>query len=87
MNKSQLVEITRKLVREILAENKKKPSSGLNKKQKSSIVKKARSGKDVYGGGFNKVEKAAEKEYGSEEAGKKIAASIMWKKKAKNAHK
>lgn len=86
MNKSQLIEITRKLVREVLAEAKK-PSSGLNKKQKSATVKKARSGKDVYGGGFNKVEKAAEKEYGSAEAGKKVAAAAMWKKKAAKAHK
>lgn len=85
MTKSQLIEITRKLVREVLTEAK--PSSGLNKKQKSSTVKKARSGKDVYGGGFNKVEKAAEKEYGSKEAGQKVAAAAMWKKKAAKAHK
>lgn len=84
MTKSQLIEITRKLVREVIAENKK-PSSGLTKKQKSSTVKKARSGKNVYHGGFGKVEKAAAKEYGSGEAGKKVAAAAMWKKKAAHA--
>ncbi len=68
-------------VEEPLNEAKKKPSAGLSKKQRSAIVKKARAGKDIgkKGKGFEKVEKAAAKEYGSEEAGKKVAAAAMFK--------
>jgi hypothetical protein len=68
---------------------KKKPSSGLSKKQKSTIAKKARAGKDIgkKGKGFEKIEKAAEKEYGSKEIGKKVAAAAMWKSAAKKAKK
>jgi hypothetical protein len=73
---------------QILEEKRKaKPSAGLSKKQKSATVKKAEAGKNIFGGGFKKIEKKAEKEYGSKKAGKKVAASIMWKKKAKNARK
>jgi hypothetical protein len=68
-----------------ILEEKKKPSAGLSKKQKTATVKKARSGKNVFGGGFNKVEKAGAKEYGSKKAGERVAGSIMWKKKAKLA--
>jgi hypothetical protein len=70
-----------------LIEAKKKPSEGMTKKQKSSVVKKARAGKDIgkKGKGFEKVEKAAEKEYGSEEAGKKVAGSVLWKARAAKA--
>lgn len=62
-------------------EAKKKPSAGLTKKEKSAISKKAHAGKDIgkKGKGFEKVAKAAEKEYGSKEAGKKVAAAAMWK--------
>jgi len=64
---------------------KKKPSAGLTKKEKSAVSKKAHAGKDIgkKGKGFEKVAKAAEKEYGSEEAGKKVAAAAMWKNLAK----
>jgi hypothetical protein len=64
---------------------KKKPSAGLTKKEKSAVSKKAHAGKDIgkKGKGFEKVAKAAEKEYGSEEAGKKVAAATMWKNLAK----
>jgi hypothetical protein len=57
------------------------PSSGLTKKEKSSIVKKAEHGKDIgkKGKGFKKVAKAA----GGGEKGKKIAAAAMWKNLAK----
>ena len=58
---------------------KKKPSAGLTKKQKSGIEKKAHKGKNVGHGGFDKVAKKAAKEYGSKEAGKKVAAAAMWK--------
>ena len=59
----------------------KKPSTGLTKKEKSDVVKKAKSGKDIgkKGKGFEKIEKAAEKKYGSKEAGEKVAAAAMWK--------
>jgi hypothetical protein len=59
----------------------KKPSAGLSKAKKSALVKKAKAGKDIgkKGPGFAKVEKAAEKKYGSKEAGQKVAAAAMWK--------
>ena len=58
-----------------------KPSKGLTKKKKSAIVKKAKKGEDIgkKGKGFEKVAKKAAKQYGSEEAGKKVAAAAMWK--------
>lgn len=64
-----------------LGEAKKKPSAGLTKKQKSAVAKKAHAGKDIgkKGPGFEKVAKAAEKKYGSKEAGEKVAAAAMWK--------
>jgi hypothetical protein len=64
---------------------KKKPSAGLTQKEKSTISKKIHKGKDIgkKGKGFEKVAKAAEKQYGSEEAGKRVAAAAMWKSLAK----
>lgn len=57
----------------------------LNKKQRSSISKKARAGKDIgkKGKNFDKVADKAAKEYGSEEAGERVAAAAMWKNAAK----
>jgi hypothetical protein len=71
---------------EKIEEAKKKPSAGLTKKEKSSISKKAHAGEDIgkKGKGFEKVAKAAEKQYGSEEAGKRVAAAAMWKGAAKS---
>jgi len=71
------------LEKEILDEAKK-PSAGLTKKEKSAISKKAHAGKDIgkKGKGFEKVAKAAEKQYGSKEAGEKVAAAAMWKSQA-----
>ena len=62
-----------------------KPSAGLSKKEKSDVVKDAKAGKDIgkKGKGFEKVADKAAKEYGSKEAGKKVAAAAMWKNKAK----
>jgi hypothetical protein len=62
----------------------KKPSVGLTKKEKSAISKKAHAGKDIgkKGKGFEKVAKAAEKQYGSKEAGERVAAAAMWKSQA-----
>lgn len=48
-----------------------------------ALVKKARAGKNVGHGGFKKVEAKAAKEYGSKEAGEKVAAAVMWKKYGK----
>ena len=58
-----------------------KPSAGLSAKQKSNTVKKA--GKNVGKGNFDKVANKAGKEYGSKEAGEKVAAAAMWKNKAR----
>jgi len=62
----------------------KKPSTGLAKKEKSAVSKKAHAGKDIgkKGKGFEKVAKAAEKQYGSKEAGERVAAAAMWKSQA-----
>jgi len=61
--------------------NEEKPSAGLSKEKKSEVVKKAKAGEDIgkKGKGFEKVAKKAEKEYGSKEAGEKVAAAAMWK--------
>ena len=66
-------------------EAKKKPSAGMTKKEKSAVAKKAHAGGDIgkKGPGFEKVAKAAEKQYGSKEAGQKVAAAAMWKQQAK----
>lgn len=57
------------------------PSSGLSSKQKSSVVKQAKSGKDIGkpGKGFETVAAKAAKKYGSAERGKAVAAAAMWK--------
>lgn len=62
------------------------PSAGMSEKEKSALAKKAHAGKDIgkKGAGFAKVEKAAEKQYGSKEAGQKVAAAAMWKNAAKH---
>lgn len=62
-----------------------KPSEGLTKKQKSNIAKKAHKGEDIgkKGSNFDKVADKAAEEYGSKEAGEKVAAAAMWK----NAHR
>jgi len=51
----------------------------LTKKQRSAIAKRARSGKNVGKGNFNKVAKKAAKRYGSAAAGRRVAAAAMWK--------
>jgi hypothetical protein len=62
-----------------------KPSAGLSKGEKSGIAKKAKAGKDIGkpGKNFNKVANKAAKEYGSKEAGEKVAAAAMWKNAGK----
>ena len=68
-----------------MVDEKKKPSAGMTKKEKSAVSKKAHAGEDIgkKGKGFEKVAKAAEKQYGSKEAGQKEAAAAMWKGQAK----
>jgi len=81
------LEMTLKSMMEDLFEAKKKPSAGLSKKQKSTISKKAKAGKDIgkKGKGFEKIAKAAAEKYGSKERGQKVAAAAMWKSAAKKA--
>lgn len=57
----------------------------LSKKKKSKVVKQAKKGHDFgkKGKNFKKVAEKAEEEYGSKEAGKKVAAAAFWKKIAK----
>ena len=71
----------------LFGEAKKKPSAGLTKKQKSTIAKKAASGKDIgkKGKGFEMIAKKAAKKYGSKERGQAVAAAQMWKSAAKKA--
>lgn len=75
------------LMESLLGEAKKKPSAGLTKKQKSTIAKKAKAGKDVgkKGKGFEKIASKAAKKYGSKEKGQAVAAAAMWKSAAKKA--
>ena len=71
-----------------LAEFKKThPGKGIPEKKKSDIVKKARRGEDMFGKGknFEKIADAAGKRYGDDEAGKRVAGAIFWKK-AKGKH-
>lgn len=53
----------------------------VSKKSRSAVVKKARAGKDIgkKGKNFDKVANKAAKEYGSKEAGERVAAAAMWK--------
>lgn len=57
---------------------KKKPGT---KEQRSAIAKQARAGKDIGKPGktFEKIASKAAKKYGSEEAGKRVAAAAMYK--------
>jgi len=77
--------ITLQDLMEDLFEAKKKPSAGLTKKQKSSIVKKAKSGKDMgkKGKGFEKIVKAAKKS-GADNP-EAVAGAAFWKGQAKKA--
>lgn len=57
------------------------PSAGLSAEKKSDVVKSAKAGEDIghKGKGFADVAANAAKEYGSKEAGEKVAAAAMWK--------
>jgi hypothetical protein len=75
------VEVTKDAVNVTLAEGEDKPSTGLSKEKKSDVVKKAKRGEDIgkSGKNFDKVADKAAKEYGSKEAGERVAAAAMWK--------
>ena len=77
--------IATKPVKTEMIKEEDEPSKGLNKAEKSDIVKKAKSGEDLgkKGKGFEKVADKAAKEYGSKEKGEKVAAAAMWKNAAK----
>lgn len=63
----------------------RKPSMGMSKKAKSSVVKQARAGKDIGkpGKSFAKVAAAA----GGGAKGRRIAAAQMWRSLAKKGKK
>ena len=73
------------MMEDLFEAKKKKPSAGLSKKQKSSIVKKAKAGKDMgkKGKGFEKIVKAAKKS-GADNP-EAIAGAAFWKGQAKKA--
>jgi hypothetical protein len=84
-NPKKTNEISLQSMMEDLLEAKKKPSAGLSKKQKSAIVKKAKSGKDMgkKGKGFEKIVKAAKKS-GADNP-EAVAGAAFWKGQAKKA--
>lgn len=57
------------------------PSKGMTKEEKSTVVKAAKAGKDIGkpGKAFEDIAAKAAEQYGSEEAGKRVAAAAMWK--------
>jgi len=76
----------------LASKSEKDEKDGLSAKKRSNIVKEAEHGHD-FGkknegkSGFKKVEEKADKEYGSKKAGEKVAGSIFWKERAKDAKK
>jgi TolA-binding protein len=70
---------------ETKAEEKEEHTADYNKKAKELDEARFEKGEDIGkpGKGFAKVAKAAEKEYGSKEAGKKVAGAILKKVLAK----
>lgn len=63
---------------------KTKPSKGLSRAEVVATVKAARAGKDIGKPGkhFEGIARKAASRYGSEEAGRRVAAAAMWKHKA-----
>ena len=56
----------------------------LTKKERSSLAKRAVAGKDIgkRGKQFSKIAASAAEQYGSEEAGRRVAAAAMMKARA-----
>lgn len=88
LKKSEYERMARELRRKLKSDDdvsEAAPSAGMTKKEKSTVVKKARAGKDIGkpGKGFEKVEKAAKKS-GAKDP-KAVAAAAMWKQQAKES--
>lgn len=66
-------------------EDKKHKSKALKKAMHSYSAKRAHKGKDLGkpGKNFKKIEDKAEKEYGSKEAGKRVAGAVLARLRAK----
>lgn len=81
---SEIISLENELFK-LLEGKKSKPSKGTTKKERSALAKRAKSGEDIFGGGknFKKIASKASKRYGSKDAGKRVAAAIMWKKEGK----
>lgn len=71
--------IQKEIENDLLTEKKSKPSAGLTKKQKSSVVKKAKAGEDLGKPGkeFKKIEDKAKKS-GAKDP-KAVAGAVFWK--------
>jgi hypothetical protein len=71
-----------------MAKKKKRPSSGLNKAERTAIAKKARAGKK-FGKktSFKDIEKKAMKTYGNKATAKKVAGAVFWKSQAAKKRK
>jgi hypothetical protein len=82
---SEIISLENELIELLEGKKGKKPSKGTTKKERSALAKRAKSGEDIFGGGknFKKVASKAAKRYGSKDAGKRVAAAIMWKKAGK----
>lgn len=66
----------------------KSKSKGIVPKTKKGKVAVKRLGRTKKTGGFAKIAKAAAKEYGSKEVGKRVAGAVYWAKvKARKAGK
>jgi len=63
---------------------KTKPSAGLTKEEKRSVVRRARAGKKIGRKvSFETVANKAARKYGSKESGRRVAAAVMWRSLAK----
>lgn len=87
LNKQEFFELLREEVKKAIeeinlneeAKKKKKPSAGLTKKEKSTVVKKAKKGEDIgkKGKSFKDVVAKA-KEWGAKDP-EAVAGAAMWK--------
>lgn len=81
MNDKEFEKKTQKRLDKVFKGKKTHPAKGLSKKQRSKIVKQAKAGKDIgkKGKKFKQVAAKGTKQYGSKEAGQRVAAAAMWK--------
>ena len=79
--------LSEEVISEEVLEEKKRIAHGSgkkampSKKERSALAKKARAGEDIGkpGKGFKKVAEKAAKQYGSKEAGERVAAAAMFR--------